>query len=229
MLLPVSSLPAILGGGNRVRIHKETRSISVILSLSNKQFCVRTYRNFSEAISFITRLTNRGTIERFSVPLYTLHTPLMASITNPKEKFSNEKNNQNEFVRLISSICEFFLPVDLSPFYRCIESACYKTGRLNKLWKLGGKIHAPIREKLRFLYEYDLHEQIGKYWKNENLRDPKFDDVYRKRIDRERTHAHLKSLFKFDVRPLCMSIHGYFSSRDPDILRVIPSDEWKPE
>jgi hypothetical protein len=71
---------------------------------------------------------------------------------------------------------------------------------VNKLWKHGGNIHAPLYEKLRFLHEHDRSEQVGMFWRNKNPRDPKFDEIHRKRSDCERTHGYLKALFKFDVR-----------------------------
>ena len=40
------------------------------------------------------------------------------------------------------------------------------------------------------------------YLRNQNLRDPTFRGVYKKRGDCERTHNNLKSTFKFDVRKL---------------------------
>ena len=40
------------------------------------------------------------------------------------------------------------------------------------------------------------------YFRNQNLRDPTFRAVYKKRGDCERTHNNLKSTFKFDVRKL---------------------------
>jgi len=103
---------------------------------------------------------------------------------------------------------DIWYQLDARPFIDYRETAVFhKEGTekridhwVNKLWKLGGNIHAPLKEKLRFLYKHDRSEQVGMYWRNVNLRDTKFDEVYRKRTDCERTHSHLKALFKFDVR-----------------------------
>lgn len=103
---------------------------------------------------------------------------------------------------------DIWYQLDARPFIDYRETAVFhKEGKkkqidhwVNKLWKCGGNIHAPLEEKLRFLYEHDRGEQVGMYWRNKNLRDPKFDEIYRKRTDCERTHSHLKRLFKFDVR-----------------------------
>ena len=71
---------------------------------------------------------------------------------------------------------------------------------VNKMWKLGGSIHDSLEKKLEFLYKHDRAEQVGMYLRNRNLDDPDFDAVYAKRTDCERTHNHIKSLVKFDVR-----------------------------
>lgn len=71
---------------------------------------------------------------------------------------------------------------------------------VNKMWKLGGSIHESLEKKLEFLYKHCRAEQVGMYLRNRNLDDPDFDAVYAKRTDCERTHNHIKSLVKFDVR-----------------------------
>ena len=42
---------------------------------------------------------------------------------------------------------------------------------VNKMWKLGGSIRMPIKEKLKFLYELGRTEQVGAYFRNQNLDD----------------------------------------------------------
>lgn len=42
---------------------------------------------------------------------------------------------------------------------------------VNKKWKLGGDFHAPIENRLKFLYEIGRKEQVGMYLKNQNIRD----------------------------------------------------------
>lgn len=71
---------------------------------------------------------------------------------------------------------------------------------VNRLWKAGGSIHDPIPVKLRFLYEQGRSEQVGMYVRNQNLIDPSFRETYAKRGDCERTHNHIKSIVKFDIR-----------------------------
>lgn len=73
---------------------------------------------------------------------------------------------------------------------------------VNKMWKKGGSIHDSIPNKLKFLYEHDRSEQVGMYLRNQNLRDPSFKETYARRGDCERTHNHIKSIVKFDVRGL---------------------------
>jgi len=65
-----------------------------------------------------------------------------------------------------------------------------------------GSIHDSIPNKLKFLYEHDRSEQVGMYLRNQNLRDPSFKETYARRGDCERTHNHIKSIVKFDVRGL---------------------------
>jgi hypothetical protein len=38
------------------------------------------------------------------------------------------------------------------------------------------------------------------YFRDQNLNDPAFDEVYLRRGDCERTHNNIKSIVKFDVR-----------------------------
>jgi hypothetical protein len=73
---------------------------------------------------------------------------------------------------------------------------------VNRLWKSGGSIHDSIKDKLRFLYAHGREEQVGMYLRNQNLLDPSFRDIYSNRGDCERTHNHIKSIVKFDIRGL---------------------------
>lgn len=75
--------------------------------------------------------------------------------------------------------------------------------RVNKMWKEGGSIHDTVENKLEFLYKHGRAEQVGMYLRNRNLNDPNFDETYAQRTDCERTHNHIKSLVKFDVRKVC--------------------------
>lgn len=74
---------------------------------------------------------------------------------------------------------------------------------VNKMWKEGGSIHDTLGNKLEFLYKHGRSEQVGMYLRNQNLNDPNFDGTYAQRTDCERTHNHIKSLVKFDVRKIC--------------------------
>jgi len=71
---------------------------------------------------------------------------------------------------------------------------------VNKNWKLGGDIHAPMDNKLKFLYEIGRREQVGMYLRNQNIRDESFEEQYKKRAECEKTHGHIKGTVKFDIR-----------------------------
>jgi len=71
---------------------------------------------------------------------------------------------------------------------------------VNKMWKLGGSIQMPLEKKLRFLYEHGREEQVGAYFRNQNLEDVTFNDSYQNRRECERIHGHIKETVKFDVR-----------------------------
>jgi hypothetical protein len=71
---------------------------------------------------------------------------------------------------------------------------------VNKMWKLGGSIHMSLEEKLRFLYEHGREDQVGAYFRNQNLEDVTFDVSYQNRKECERINGHIKETVKFDVR-----------------------------
>lgn len=71
---------------------------------------------------------------------------------------------------------------------------------VNKKWKEGGYIHAPIEKKLDFLYDMNRKEQVGMYIRNQNIQNPSFKLQYKSRSDCERTHSHMKRMFTFTVR-----------------------------
>ena len=71
---------------------------------------------------------------------------------------------------------------------------------INKKWKLGGDIHAQMKNKLIFLYKIGREEQVGMYLRNQNIRDESFDEQYKKRAECENTHGYIKSTVKFDIR-----------------------------
>ena len=52
---------------------------------------------------------------------------------------------------------------------------------INKKWKLGGDIHAQMKNKLIFLYKIGREEQVGMYLRNQNTRDESFDEQYKKK------------------------------------------------
>lgn len=70
----------------------------------------------------------------------------------------------------------------------------------NKMWKLGGSKYMKIEDKLRLLYENGRQEQVGKYLRNQHLRDESFPDSCKLRSECERIHCHIKNTVKFDVR-----------------------------
>jgi transposase, IS4 family len=71
---------------------------------------------------------------------------------------------------------------------------------VNKMWKIGGNIHASIEDKLKFLYENGRVEQVGMYLRNQNMRDSSFHVLYKKRGECEPKHGHIKDVVKFDIR-----------------------------
>jgi len=73
---------------------------------------------------------------------------------------------------------------------------------VNKNWKKGGDVNAPIEQKLRLLYEIGRKKQVGMFLRNLNLKDPLFEEKYQIRGDCEKTHNNIKSIVKFDVRKI---------------------------
>ena len=71
---------------------------------------------------------------------------------------------------------------------------------VNKMWRLRTSKHMKIEDKLRFLYENGRQEQVGKYLRNQHLKDESFPDSCKLRSECERIHCHIKNTVKFDVR-----------------------------
>jgi hypothetical protein len=71
---------------------------------------------------------------------------------------------------------------------------------VNKNWKIGGDVHSPMEDKLKFLYEIEGREQVGMYLRNQNIVDKLFKDLYKKRAECEKIHGHIKQVVKFDIR-----------------------------
>lgn len=82
---------------------------------------------------------------------------------------------------------------------------------VNKMWKIGGDIHARIEGKLRFLYKNGRPEQVGMYLRNQNILDNLFMVLYKKRVECEKTHAHIKDTVKFDIRRVRKESRGLYS------------------
>jgi hypothetical protein len=70
---------------------------------------------------------------------------------------------------------------------------------VNKLWKEGGDVHAPISKKLEFLCQHGKEEQVGGYIRNQNLLNPNFEEECKGRGDCERTHSHMKATCDFTM------------------------------
>ncbi len=64
---------------------------------------------------------------------------------------------------------------------------------VNKKWKIGGDVHVPMENKLKFLYENGREEQVAMYLRNQNISDDSFDEQYKKRVECEMIHRHIKS------------------------------------
>jgi hypothetical protein len=94
------------------------------------------------------------------------------------------------------------------PFIQCRDTAVVQEEGtevridhwVNKMWKMGGSLTATLRQKLEFLYSNGRQQQVGMYLRNQNVADSQFSEVYAKREDCERTHNHIKSIMKLDVR-----------------------------
>jgi len=71
---------------------------------------------------------------------------------------------------------------------------------VNKKWKFGGDVNAPMEDKLKFLYEIGRIKQVGKYLRNQNILDKSFQAQYKKRAECEKIHGHIKQVVKFDIR-----------------------------
>ena len=71
---------------------------------------------------------------------------------------------------------------------------------VNKNWKVGGDVHAPMEDKLKFLYEIGRIDQVGMYLRNQNILDKLFQALYKKRAECEKIHGHIKQVVKFDIR-----------------------------
>jgi hypothetical protein len=50
-----------------------------------------------------------------------------------------------------------------------------------------------MENKLKFLYENGREEQVGMYLRNQNISDDSFDEQYKKRVECEKIHGHIKS------------------------------------
>jgi len=62
---------------------------------------------------------------------------------------------------------------------------------VNKLWRAGGDIHAPLTQPLRFLYQQGRGEQVGMHLRNKNLLDPEFPTRIQSRGECERIHGRI--------------------------------------
>ena len=72
--------------------------------------------------------------------------------------------------------------------------------QVNKMWRIGGNIHATTEQKLKFLYQNDQIEKVGMYFRNINILDSDFNLKCRTRSNCERKHSHIKNILNFDVR-----------------------------
>jgi hypothetical protein len=70
---------------------------------------------------------------------------------------------------------------------------------VNKMWKSGGDVHAKMEDKLKFLYERGRSEQVGMYFRNQNILDNLFRILYKNREECEPKHGHIKEVVIFDI------------------------------
>ena len=71
---------------------------------------------------------------------------------------------------------------------------------VNKNWKIGGGVHVPMEDKLKFRYEIGRREQVGMYLRNQHILDKFFQTLYKKRAECEKIHGHIKQVVKFEIR-----------------------------
>jgi len=71
---------------------------------------------------------------------------------------------------------------------------------VNKLWRAGGDIHAPLTQQLRFLYQHGRVEQVGMHLRNKNLLDPEFPTLIQSRGECERIHGRIKASVTFHLK-----------------------------
>ncbi|GCC10297.1 hypothetical protein IPdc08_00320 [archaeon] len=55
-------------------------------------------------------------------------------------------------------------------------------------------------DKLRFLYKHGKAEQVGAYFRNQNLLDDNFGESYKERSECERINDYIKDTVKFNVK-----------------------------
>ncbi len=101
--------------------------------------------------------------------------------------------------------------------YSC-DAVLHKEGEVeridhwvNKMWKLGGEVHTKIENKLKFLYENGRQEQVGMYLRNQNILDELFWELYKKRVECEKVHGHMKDTMNFDVRRIRVESRALYS------------------
>ncbi len=80
-----------------------------------------------------------------------------------------------------------------------------------KKWRIGGDVHAPMENKLKFLMRLEGKEQVGMYLRNQNIRDESFDDQYKKRAECEKIHGNITGTVKFDIRRVRNGSRGLYS------------------
>jgi len=71
---------------------------------------------------------------------------------------------------------------------------------VNKLWRAGGDIHAPLTQKLQFLFRNGRVEQVGMHFRNRNLLDPELSTLMRNRGECERVHGRIKASVTFHLK-----------------------------
>ena len=57
---------------------------------------------------------------------------------------------------------------------------------VNKKWKIGGNVHASMKNKFKFLYENGRKKQVGMYLRNQNISDESFNKQYKKKMNVKR-------------------------------------------
>lgn len=159
-----------------------------------------------------SHITMKGTIPMYMTfsrgnandsPYFKPHAYLMKCL-NVNAKYNNLDAGYDSFENHALSACVLGAYPYIGIRENAVENEEGKEERIdywcNKFWKEGGNPHAPIEERLEFLFMQGRLEQVGAYYRNKNLKKGMPSEITDLRQKQERIHEHIKSTVKFDVR-----------------------------